>query len=94
MLVDRGGGLNSIGCRGIAVGTKTNSCRGDFWGCVDMERPNGAVDEKHIAMGGLTEIINIGLVRLVWCNFSEVHGVPRDGATHNLGDYCWDPGSI
>ena len=30
-LVNRGGGVNSSGCRGMTVGTKANSCH-RFWG--------------------------------------------------------------
>ena len=46
MLVYRGGGVNSIGCRYMAVGTKSNSCCRVLEGCVGMERLNGDVDEN------------------------------------------------
>ena len=55
-----------------------------------MERPNGAVDEKHTSIGRSTERINFGLVNLVGCVFYEVHGVTRYGTNNNFGDYHWD----
>ena len=59
-----------------------------------METPNGAVDEKHISIRRFTDRINIGLLSLVGCAFNEVHGVTRDSAKHNFGDYFWYTGSI
>ena len=48
MLVYMGGRINSSGDRGMAVETKANICCRGFWCCVDMERPDGAVDEKSL----------------------------------------------
>ena len=76
------------------MGTKANIFRRGFGGRVGMERPNGTVDEKHLSIGSFTNIINIGLVILFGCAFNEVHGVTRDGANYDFGDYFWDPGSI
>ena len=66
-LIDRRRRVNSSICRGMSVATKANSCRSVFWGRVGMERPNDAVDERHIRIGRFTERINIGLVNLVAC---------------------------
>ena len=82
--VDRGGGVRSLGSRGIIVGTKSNINHRFFGGCVGMERRNGAVDEKKLGIRGFMERINFGLVSLVGCNFNEIHGVTRDGAKQNL----------
>ena len=49
-LVYRGGGVNSSGFRVISAWTRSNSFRRYFWGCVGMERPNDAVDGKHIGI--------------------------------------------
>ena len=40
------------------------------------------------------EIINLRLVRLIGCDFSEVHGVTRDGENQNFGDNFRDTGSV
>ena len=45
-LLYRGGGVNSIGCRGILVGTKSKSCCRGLGGGIGMERTDGAFDEK------------------------------------------------
>ena len=92
MLVEKVGGVNNSGCTGMEVGTKTNSSCKSFWGRVGMERPSGAVDEKHLGIGRFTEIINPVLVVLVGCDFNEVHGVTRDYVNHIFGGYCWDLG--
>ena len=94
MLVNRGGGVNSLGCRGIVVRTKANSCHRGYGGCVGEERMNGAVDEKLFGIGRSTERIILGLVSLVGCTFNELHGINRYGTKHNFGDYCWYRGSI
>ena len=72
----------------MAVGTEANSCCRGFGGRVVMERPNGAVDEKHLGIVGFTERINLGLVSLVGFSFNGVHGVARDIENHNFGNYC------
>ena len=41
-----------IGYRGMAVGTKVNSCCRVLGGRVIMERPNGAIDEKILGLEG------------------------------------------
>ena len=94
MLVGRGCGVNIIGCRGMSLGTKSNSCRKGFEYHVGMEMPNGSVDGKHIRVRIFTEIINIVLVSLVRCSYNELYGVTRDGANHNFVDYFWEPSSI
>ena len=48
--MDRGGGVNSLGYRGISVGTKENTCCRVFGGCIGVERSNGAVDEKQFGI--------------------------------------------
>ena len=40
------------------------------------------------------ERINIPPVRLVGCDFNEVHGVTRDEATHDFGENLWERGTI
>ena len=51
-LVYRVGGLNSLGCRGVLVGTEANSWCNGFWVCVGMERPNVAVDGNGLGSEG------------------------------------------
>ena len=46
-LVDRGGGVNNSGCRGVSVGTKPNIRLRVWGGRVSIERPNGDVDKKN-----------------------------------------------
>ena len=53
-LVGRGGGLNSNGFRGTAVGTGANIFSRGLGGCVGMERPNGDVDENNIGIRRFT----------------------------------------
>ena len=93
-LVYRGGGVNISGCRGILVGAEANIYCRFFWGCVGMDRPNGAFGEKHIRIRRFLDRINIGLVILFGCDFNEVNGVARYDANYDFGDYCRDPGSI
>ena len=49
-----------------------------------MERPNGAVDDKHIGIGGFIEGTNFGHMVLVWCASNEVHWFISYGV--NRGD--------
>ena len=49
---------------------------------------------KNIMVWGFAEIINLRLVRLIGCAFSEVHGVTRDVENQNFGDNCRDTGPI
>ena len=39
-------------------------------------------------------VINICLVRLVWCAFNEVHLITRDRANCDFGNNCWNTGTI
>ena len=93
-LVNMGGGVNRSGFKSMEVGTEANCCCRYFWVHVSMERRNGAVYEKYLRIVSFTEIINLGFVSLVGCGFNEVHGVATDGENHNIGYYCWYPGSI
>ena len=72
------GGVNSSGFRVMSAWTRSNSCCRDFWGCVGMERLNGAVNEKNIEIWRSVMRTNLGLVILVVCAFNEVHGSTRD----------------
>ena len=93
-LVNRGGRVNSSACRGMELVAEANICCRDFGVCVGMERPNDAVNEKHLGIERFLERINIGLVSLVGCAFNEVHGVSRNVSNHHFGDDLWDPGYI
>ena len=50
---------------------------GVLGGRVGMERPNGAVDEKHLGIRRFMERINLGLVSLDCCDFNGLYGLPE-----------------
>ena len=75
------------------MGTKSNSCRRGFVGCVVMERSNGAVDEKKFGFRGFTERINIFLVSLMGVTSMSYTGSPEI-VQNTFFYYLWGPGSI
>ena len=66
------------------------ACVFEFAGCVGTERPNGAVDEKHLRILRFAERVNILLVTLDEWVFNEIHVVTRGGEKHSFGDKFWD----
>ena len=91
--VYRGVRVNSIGCRGMAVGTKANIFH-SFLGLCWYGEAKWCRWQKNIGIGRFTDRINICLVSLVGCDFNEVNGVTRYGSNHNFCDNFWDTGYV